>query len=72
MLDSSIYKKIFSGLRFKYYSTNKNYIFHNCNYLTQTHNRWIYKGKKKTVPLEFKKLINNFVKKAHKYLKKKK
>ena len=71
MLDSSIYKKIFSGLKFKYYSTNKNYIFYNCNYLTQTHNRWIFKGKKKIVPPEFKKLINNFVKKAHKYLKKK-
>lgn len=67
ILESQVYKKIFYNLKFKYYSTNKNYIFYNCNYLTQTHNRWIYNGKKKTVPFEFKKLINIFARKAHNF-----
>ena len=72
ILESQVYKKIFFKFKFKYYSTDKNYIFYNCNYLTHTHNRWAYKKKKKIVPVEFKKLINNFVKKAHNSTSKKK
>ena len=71
ILESKVYKKIFFKFKFKYYSTNKNYIFYNCNYLTQTHNRWAYKKNKKIVPLEFKRLINNFAQKAHNYTSKK-
>mgnify|MGYP005990130899 CR=1 FL=1 len=65
ILSSKIYRNVFNKLNFKYYANDKNYIFTNCRYLTHTHNRWIFKNKKKKIPKEFKNLIKIFTKKVN-------
>jgi hypothetical protein len=48
-------KKIFN---FKFFNTNSNIEFINCNYLTHPNNRWVIKNNKKKISIEYKKLIN--------------
>ena len=45
-LISDTYKKTFSNMKFKFFSTNKNLIFLNCNYLSHPNNRWLVANKK--------------------------
>ena len=65
-LISNSYKKTFSNLRFKFYSTTKNSIFINCNYLSHPNNRWLIKNKKKIISNEYIYLANTFRKKVFK------
>ena len=44
---------------FKFFNTDSNIEFTNCNYLTHPNNRWVVKDKKKKISLEFKKLMND-------------
>ena len=65
-LNSHSYKKTFSYLKFKYYSTQSNTIFLNCNYLTHANNRWIIRNGKKKLSYEYVNLLNNLKKKVYK------
>lgn len=65
-LKSYTYKKTFSDLTLKFYPSDENLIFKNCNYLTHPNNRWLIRKNNKLVPKEFKKLSNIFRKKIYK------
>lgn len=60
------YKKTFSNLKFKFYSTSRNLIFLNCNYLTHPNNRWLIVNKKKKISSEYIYLANTLRKKVFK------
>tara|TARA_X000000950_G_scaffold283608_1_gene384821 strand:- start:2215 stop:3285 length:1071 start_codon:yes stop_codon:yes gene_type:complete len=60
ILSSKTYKLIFSkkNFNFKFFDTDTDIEFRNCNYLTHPNNRWVIKGKKKKISDEYKYLLN--------------
>jgi len=65
-LISDTYKKAFSNMKFKFFSTNKNLIFLNCNYLSHPNSRWLIENKKKIISDEYTNLANTLRKKVFK------
>ena len=67
-MSSKTYKLVFSNKNFdfKFYDTDLNIEFNNCNYLTHPNNRWVIKDKKKGVSTEYKNLINELRKEVTK------
>ena len=65
-LISTPYKRTFSNFKFKFYSTSKNLIFLNCNYLSHPNNRWLIANKKKKISNEYTYLANTLRKKVFK------
>jgi hypothetical protein len=60
ILSSKTYKLIFSkkNFNFKFFDTDTDIEFRNCNYLTHPNNRWVIKDKKKKISDEYKYLMN--------------
>ena len=59
-LISDPYKKTFSNMKFKFYPTDKNLIFLNCNYLSHSNSRWlIINGKKIKIVSPFQMIIES-------------
>ena len=60
ILSSKTYKLIFSkkNFSFKFFDTDTDIEFRNCNYLTHPNNRWVIKGKKKKISNQYKYLMN--------------
>jgi len=65
-LISNTFKRIFSDMKFKFFSTNENLIFLQCNYLSHPNNRWFIKNRTKKISSEFVKLVNTLRKKVFK------
>jgi hypothetical protein len=61
-LISDSYKKTFSDMKFKFYPTNKNLIFLNCNYLSHSNSRWLITNGKKKISDEYINLTNTLKK----------
>ena len=63
-LISDPYKKTFSNMKFKFYPTDKNLIFLNCNYLSHSNSRWLIINGKKKISDEYINLTNALKKKV--------